>query len=131
MAHSLADMAHFITGASNAVFAHSTVCPQEALTGEQDGDLPASSAHSPPGLRGRCPPPLLQLCQEDLSSFLTFFSRALLFMVCDTVSSKAVFIINGINFISAGRARLIFLYWPGRGFAQTLGKSRICMLGPY
>ena len=69
-AHSLPDMAHFITGASKAVFEHATVCRQEALTGQQDGDLAASSAHSPPGLCGRCPPPLLQLCQEDLSSFL-------------------------------------------------------------
>ena len=73
-AHSLPDMAHFITGASKAVFEHATVCPQEAPTGQQDGDLAASSAHSPPGLCGRCPPPLLQLCQEDLSSFSTFFS---------------------------------------------------------
>ena len=66
---------------------------------------------------------------------MAFFSRALLFMVCDTVFSKVVFInvfiVNGINFISAGSVRHIFLYWPGRGFAQTLGKSRICMLGPY
>ena len=92
-AHSMPDMAHFITSASKAVFEHVTFGPQEALTGQQDGDLAASSAHSPPGLHGRSPPPLLQLCQEDLSSFLAFFSRALLFMVCDTLSSKAVFII--------------------------------------
>jgi hypothetical protein len=51
-AHSLPDMAHFITSASKAVFEHVTVTfgPQEALTGQQDGDLAASSAHSPPGL---------------------------------------------------------------------------------
>ena len=92
-AHSLPDMVHFITSASKAVFEQATVCPQETLTGQQDVELAASSAHSPPGLHGRSPPPLLQLCQEDLSSFLAFFSRALLFMVCDTLSSKAVFII--------------------------------------
>ena len=40
-------MAHFITGASKAVFEYATVCPQEALTGQQDGDLAASTAHSP------------------------------------------------------------------------------------
>ena len=70
MVHSLPNMAHFITGASKAVFEYATVCPQQALTGQQDGDLAASSAHSPPGLCGRCPPLLLQLCQEDISSFL-------------------------------------------------------------
>ena len=74
-------MAHIITGDSKAVFEHATVCPQEAMTGQQEGDLAASSAHYPPGLREYCPPPLLQLCQGDLSSFLGFFSRALLFMV--------------------------------------------------
>ena len=49
-AHSMPDMAHFITSASKAVFEHVTFGPQEALTGQQDGDLAASSAHSPPGL---------------------------------------------------------------------------------
>ena len=99
-AHSLPDMAHFITGASKAVFEHATVCPQEALTGQQDGDLDASSAHSPPGLCGRCPPPLLQLCQEDLSSFLAFFRRALILMAYVTVFSKEVFIIMFVITIS-------------------------------
>ena len=93
-------MAHFITGASKAVLEHATVCPQEALTGQQDGDLAASSAHSPPGLCGRWPPPLLQLCQEDLSSFLAFFSRALLLMAYVTVFSKEVFIIMFVITIS-------------------------------
>jgi len=125
-------MAHFITGASKAMFEYATVWPQEALTGQQDGDMAASSAHSPPGLCGRCPLPLVQLCQEDLSSFLAFFSRALLFRVCDTVFSKAVFIIvfivNDINFISAGRARQIFLYLPGRRLKSNIWKIKDRML---
>ena len=91
---------------------------RKALTGQHDGDLAASSPHSPTGLCGRCPPPLRQLCQEDLSSFLAFFSGALLFMASDTVSSTAVFIIvfivNRISFISARHVRHIFLYLPGR-----------------
>ena len=34
-AHSLPDMAHFITGAGKAVFEYATICPQEALTVQQ------------------------------------------------------------------------------------------------
>ena len=44
-----------ITGTIKAVFELATVCRQEALTKQQDGDLAlaASYAHSPPGLCGR------------------------------------------------------------------------------
>ena len=44
-----------ITGTIKAVFELATVCRQEALTKQQDGDLAlaASYAHSPSGLCGR------------------------------------------------------------------------------
>ena len=113
-AHSLPDMAHFITGASKAVFEQVTVCPQEA--GWWPGCIICS-------LSSWSPWSLSTTVTEDLSIFLAFFSRALLFRVCDTRRSHH-HVHRGINFISAGRARHIFLYLLGMRLKSNIWKKK-------